>query len=61
MSTEEGYKPANPPIVIIVGAGIGGVFLGILLERANIPYEIYERATSVKQLGECIVRTFLCS
>ncbi|KAF9953913.1 hypothetical protein BGZ72_005071 [Mortierella alpina] len=51
MSAEEGYKPATPPRVIIVGAGIGGVFLGILLERANIPYEIYERATSVKQLG----------
>ncbi|KAG9325641.1 hypothetical protein KVV02_000666 [Mortierella alpina] len=51
MSVEEGYKPASPPRVIIVGAGISGVFLGILLERANIPYEIYERATSVKQLG----------
>ncbi|KAF9361462.1 hypothetical protein BGX34_007123 [Mortierella sp. NVP85] len=45
------YSPCSPPRVIIVGAGIAGVFLGILLDRAKIPYEIYERAASVKQLG----------
>ncbi|KAI1316266.1 hypothetical protein EDD11_010174 [Mortierella claussenii] len=49
--SNEAYRPTSPPRVMIVGAGIAGVFLGILLDRANIPYEIYERATSVKQLG----------
>jgi len=39
------------PRVLIVGAGIGGLFLGIILDRAGIPYEIFERATEIKQLG----------
>jgi cation diffusion facilitator CzcD-associated flavoprotein CzcO len=37
--------------VLIVGAGLGGVMLGLLLERASIPYLIFERATTVKPLG----------
>ncbi|KAF9917823.1 hypothetical protein BX616_011175 [Lobosporangium transversale] len=41
----------NPPNVMIVGGGIAGLFLGTLLERANIPYTIFERATTVKTLG----------
>ena len=49
--SEPTYTPQSPPRVIIVGAGIAGVFLGILLDRANIPYDIFERAPSVKQLG----------
>ncbi|KAG0332009.1 hypothetical protein BG000_010411, partial [Podila horticola] len=39
------------PKVLIVGAGLGGITLGILLERAGIPYEIFERAAEVKPLG----------
>ncbi|KAG0044409.1 hypothetical protein BGZ83_010354, partial [Gryganskiella cystojenkinii] len=39
------------PYVIIVGAGIGGLFLAILLEKAGIRYEIFERASEVKPLG----------
>lgn len=39
------------PRVIIVGAGLGGLFLAILLDKAGIPYDIYERASSVKPLG----------
>ncbi|KAG0285514.1 hypothetical protein BGZ96_010253 [Linnemannia gamsii] len=39
------------PKVLIVGAGIGGMALGILLHKAKIPFEIYERATVVKPLG----------
>ncbi|KAF9361131.1 hypothetical protein BGX34_007326 [Mortierella sp. NVP85] len=42
------------PHVLIVGAGIGGVALAALLERAHIPYTIYERASSVKFLGSAI-------
>ncbi|KAG9319900.1 hypothetical protein KVV02_007265 [Mortierella alpina] len=39
------------PTVLIVGAGLGGLLLGALLERINIPYFIFERATKVKPLA----------
>ncbi|KAG0352944.1 hypothetical protein BG005_007693 [Podila minutissima] len=42
------------PKVIIVGAGLGGITLGILLEKAGVDFEIYERATEVKPLGSAI-------
>jgi 2-polyprenyl-6-methoxyphenol hydroxylase-like FAD-dependent oxidoreductase len=38
--------------VLIVGAGIGGLFLATLLERARIPYAIFERAPTVRPLGK---------
>ncbi|KAG0231106.1 hypothetical protein BGX31_005635 [Mortierella sp. GBA43] len=37
--------------VLIVGAGIGGLTLGILLERANIAYEILEKHHDHTPLG----------
>ncbi|KAG0003373.1 hypothetical protein BGZ65_001771 [Modicella reniformis] len=40
-----------PPKVLIAGAGLGGLFLAILLEKAGIPYHIYERTSTVKPLG----------
>ncbi|KAI1299079.1 hypothetical protein EDD11_006499 [Mortierella claussenii] len=52
------------PKVIIVGAGIGGLLLGILLERANIPYDIFERASHVRTLGiydELAARGKICN
>lgn len=42
----------EPPRVLIAGAGLGGLFLGILLERAGIPYEIFERSTEMRPLGK---------
>lgn len=39
------------PKVIIVGAGLGGVTLGLLLEHAGISYNIFERTTVFKPLG----------
>ncbi|KAF9325996.1 hypothetical protein BG006_010550 [Podila minutissima] len=42
------------PKVIIVGAGLGGVVLGALLEKAGIDFDIYERATVVKPLGSAM-------
>ncbi|KAG0001402.1 hypothetical protein BGZ80_001503 [Entomortierella chlamydospora] len=42
------------PTVLIVGAGIGGLALGAILERANIPYEIFEKSSSMKPLGSAI-------
>ncbi|GJJ75053.1 hypothetical protein EMPS_07411 [Entomortierella parvispora] len=52
MSSEQ--QPASPgarPHVIIVGAGIGGLTLALLLERAGVPYIILEKASSSKPLG----------
>ena len=42
---------AKRPKVLIVGAGIGGLTLGMLLHKAKIPFEIYERAAVVKPIG----------
>ncbi|KAG0281194.1 hypothetical protein BGZ95_006020 [Linnemannia exigua] len=43
-----------PPHVLIAGAGLGGLFLGILHEKAGIPYDIYERTPEIKPLGAVI-------
>ncbi|KAF9188887.1 hypothetical protein BGZ51_006375 [Haplosporangium sp. Z 767] len=40
--------------VLIVGAGIGGLMLGLLLEKANISYEIFEQASELKPLGSAV-------
>ncbi|KAF9137677.1 hypothetical protein BGX21_006247, partial [Mortierella sp. AD011] len=42
------------PKVLIVGAGIGGLTLAATLEKANIPYEIFEKASSIKPLGSAM-------
>ncbi|KAF9154194.1 hypothetical protein BG015_001651 [Linnemannia schmuckeri] len=42
------------PKVLITGAGLGGLTLGMLLHKANIPFEIYERAAEVKPLGSAM-------
>lgn len=42
----------DPPRVLIAGAGLAGLFLGILLEKAGIPYEIFERTAEIKPLGK---------
>ncbi|KAF9112373.1 hypothetical protein BGX27_003479 [Mortierella sp. AM989] len=44
-------NPKFVPSVIIVGAGLSGLLLGTLLERINIPYQIFERATVIRPLG----------
>ncbi|KAG0262152.1 hypothetical protein BG011_000272 [Mortierella polycephala] len=43
------------PKVLIVGAGLGGLMLGAILERASIEYCIFERAVCVKPLGSALV------
>ncbi|KAG9061265.1 hypothetical protein KI688_007603 [Linnemannia hyalina] len=43
--------PNKPPHVLIGGAGLAGLFLGILLERAGISYEIFERSAEPRPLG----------
>jgi cation diffusion facilitator CzcD-associated flavoprotein CzcO len=39
------------PRVLIVGAGLGGLTLSLLLEKAGIPYTILERSAAIKPLG----------
>ncbi|KAH7056121.1 hypothetical protein BKA57DRAFT_500473 [Linnemannia elongata] len=41
---------AKRPKVLIVGAGLAGLTLGMLLHKADIPFEIYERAAEIKPL-----------
>ncbi|KAF9120050.1 hypothetical protein BGW39_011704 [Mortierella sp. 14UC] len=51
---ERSVMHAKRPKVLIVGAGLGGLTLGMLLHKANIPFEIYERAAEVKPLGSAM-------
>ncbi|KAF9158026.1 hypothetical protein BGX21_004629 [Mortierella sp. AD011] len=39
------------PKVMIVGAGLGGLLLGLLLEKMGVEYDIYERYASLKPYG----------
>ncbi|KAG0373252.1 hypothetical protein BGX24_011950 [Mortierella sp. AD032] len=60
-----GFKGSNlphlvtddPPRVLIAGAGLAGLFLGILLEKAGIPYEIFERSAEIRPLGAIMCLT----
>ncbi|KAG0371468.1 hypothetical protein BGX24_001625 [Mortierella sp. AD032] len=48
MSTE------HIPTVLIVGAGLGGLIFGALLEKQGVPYTIFERAATIKPLGSAM-------
>ncbi|OAQ29403.1 FAD/NAD(P)-binding domain-containing protein [Linnemannia elongata AG-77] len=47
----------KPLHVVIAGAGLAGLFLGILLEKAGISYEIFERSAKIKPLGAIMCLT----
>ncbi|KAF9124510.1 hypothetical protein BGW39_008136 [Mortierella sp. 14UC] len=40
--------------VIIAGAGLAGLSLAVLLERANINYQLFERASQIRPLGTAL-------
>lgn len=48
---------SDKPTVLIVGAGLGGLMLGALLEQSGVPYTIFERSSSLKPLGIVQART----
>ncbi|KAG0342758.1 hypothetical protein BG000_001618 [Podila horticola] len=61
MSTPEPIAPVatittspRKPKVIIAGGGLGGLTLAILLHKANIDFEVLERAKEVKPLGSAV-------
>ncbi|GJJ71387.1 hypothetical protein EMPS_03737 [Entomortierella parvispora] len=49
------FEVRRSPVVLISGGGLGGLLLGILLERAGIQYHIFERASIIKPLGSVMV------
>ncbi|KAF9352013.1 hypothetical protein BGX34_000232 [Mortierella sp. NVP85] len=40
--------------ILIVGAGLGGIMLGVMLEHANISYQILERSSDIRPQGSAI-------
>ncbi|KAG0272378.1 hypothetical protein BGZ95_011878, partial [Linnemannia exigua] len=42
---------SQKPCVLIVGAGLGGLMLGALLEKSKVPFFIFERTSVVTPLG----------
>ncbi|KAF9930563.1 hypothetical protein FBU30_000352 [Linnemannia zychae] len=47
-------SPQSDFTVIIAGAGLAGLTLAVLLERAKINYQLFERATAVRPLGTAL-------
>jgi ribulose 1,5-bisphosphate synthetase/thiazole synthase len=47
------------PKVLIVGAGLAGLTLGMILQQSDIPYEIFESAPAIKPVGKILVLCLL--
>src|SRR5258708_22332045 len=46
-----GYTGTNSMEVLIIGAGIGGLTLGLMLHRAGIACRVFEAAPELKAVG----------
>ncbi|ORZ28843.1 hypothetical protein BCR41DRAFT_366555 [Lobosporangium transversale] len=53
-AADNSSKSIRKPKVLIVGAGLGGLTLGALLEKAGVPYEIYDRMAEIRALGAAL-------
>ncbi len=42
------------PKVLIVGAGLAGLTLGMILQKSDIPYEIFESAPTIRPVGKTL-------
>lgn len=49
LSPEEIDRQTRPK-VLIAGASLGGLTLAILLHRANVPFEVYEKTPLIEPL-----------
>ncbi|KAK3835598.1 MAG: hypothetical protein J3R72DRAFT_451220 [Linnemannia gamsii] len=47
-------QTSEKPTVLIVGAGLGGLLLAALLEKSDVPYVVFERASTAKPLGSAM-------
>ncbi|KAK3833278.1 MAG: hypothetical protein J3R72DRAFT_515034 [Linnemannia gamsii] len=52
---------AKRPKVLIVGAGLGGLTLGAILQKSDTPYEIFERTSEIMPLGSITNLTGVCA
>ncbi|KAG0320037.1 hypothetical protein BG000_003715 [Podila horticola] len=52
--TADEWANMDKPKVLIVGAGIGGLFLANLLHKAKVPFTVVERAREVKNFGSAM-------
>ncbi|KAF9340947.1 hypothetical protein BGZ91_011664 [Linnemannia elongata] len=46
---------SDRPKVLIVGAGLAGLTLGMILQNSDIPYEIFESTPAIKPVGAAMV------
>ncbi|KAG0342055.1 hypothetical protein BG000_007093 [Podila horticola] len=46
---------SDRPKVLIVGAGLAGLTLGMILQKSDIPYEIFESAPAIRPVGAAMV------
>ncbi|KAG0238173.1 hypothetical protein BGW42_007164 [Actinomortierella wolfii] len=60
--TPDKFTPFTPsssnsgrPKVLIVGAGLAGLTLGMILQKSDIPFEIFESAPAIKTFGAAMV------
>ncbi|KAF9416472.1 hypothetical protein BGZ94_010212 [Podila epigama] len=56
--TPEEEEKLSKPVVLISGAGIAGLMLGVLLYKADIPFLIFEKAKEVRPLGGLVGTLF---
>ncbi|KAG9063368.1 hypothetical protein KI688_004250 [Linnemannia hyalina] len=45
----------DKPRVLIVGAGLAGLTLAILLQKAEVPYDIFERGLDTRTVGTAMM------
>jgi 2-polyprenyl-6-methoxyphenol hydroxylase-like FAD-dependent oxidoreductase len=45
---------SDKPTVLIAGAGIGGLTIAILLERAGFDYKIFEQSSEFRPYGSAV-------
>ncbi|KAK5829003.1 hypothetical protein F5H01DRAFT_315911 [Linnemannia elongata] len=46
---------SDRPKVLIVGAGLAGLTLGMILQNSDIPYEIFESTSAIRPVGAAMV------